>query len=90
MIEVSGPDTLTSCGEAGRVLQLGVEYVAGIGGRCSPIRSWAELSTYSANELEQLQEMDCGALLPSIALPLLAYSYHFYFIHLTMFLFVYL
>lgn len=74
MIEVIGPDTYTSCGEPGRVLQLGVEYVAGIGGRCSPIRSWAELSTYSANELEQLQEMDCGALLPSIALPLLAYT----------------
>lgn len=76
MIQVPGPDTLTSCGDSTRRLQVGTEYVAGIGGACSSIRSWTELSGYNAQEIEQLRkEMDCGAasLLPSIGLSLAAF-----------------
>lgn len=59
---VSGPDTQTSCGDEDRRLQIGTEYIAGIGGRCSPIDQWSERSSYSSEEIHQLRnEMDCGA-----------------------------
>ena len=42
---VSGPDVLTSCGEAGRLLELQEQYVVGIGGPCNPaFTEWTALS----------------------------------------------
>ena len=66
MVEVTGPDVLTSCGQYGRVLQLNTAYVAGIGQACSPISEWGELSDYSEGEIELLRrlregEEECGA-----------------------------
>ena len=70
MIEVPGPDTQTSCGEQGRSLKIGNEYVVGIGGACSLIRAWEELSGYTDQEMLQIrEEMNCGAasLLPTLS-----------------------
>ena len=81
MVQVPGPDTQTSCGDSRTRLRIGTEYVAGIGGRCSPIAEWSELSEYSSQEIEQLRdEMDCGAtgLLPSVALFLIAFAIAMY------------
>ena len=66
VVEVTGPDVLTSCGQYGRVLQLNTAYVAGIGQACSPISQWGELSDYSEGEMELLRrlregEEECGA-----------------------------
>ena len=54
-----GPDVTTSCGDYGRVLTLGVEYVVGIGGACNPINEWSTLESYSESDvalLERLQQ----------------------------------
>ena len=66
VIEVTGPDVLTLCGQYGRVLQLNTAYVAGIGQACSPISQWGELGDYSEGEIELLRrlregEEECGA-----------------------------
>ncbi len=55
MVEVRGPDVTTSCGAHGRRLRIGTSYVAGIGGPCSPIEEWAEVSMYSNEELDLLR-----------------------------------
>ena len=61
MIQVQGPDTQTTCGDPSRRLQVGTEYVVGIGGPCSPIIPWSELSNYSAEEMELIRGgMSCG------------------------------
>ena len=55
-----GPDVATSCGDYGRVLTLGVEYVVGIGGTCNPINEWSTLESYPESDvalLEDLQQM---------------------------------
>ena len=73
---VAGPDIQTSCGNERRRLQVGTEYIAGIGGACSPIEEWSERSSYSSGEIQQLRnEMDCGAtsvFFISFAPPLIA------------------
>ena len=65
MIEVAGPDTATTCGSPTRRLQINGEYVVGIGGPCSPFRSWTELSSFSAQEIESLRDGDCGMTNPT-------------------------
>ena len=61
-----GPDVLTSCGNLGRLLTLGVEYVIGIGGPCSPIPHWSTLASFSDNEVTLLESLrDSGAENPS-------------------------
>ena len=58
MIVAYGPDVSTSCGNSGRVLQLGTTYVAGVGGACSPINEWTPLSEYSQEEVELMRELE--------------------------------
>lgn len=53
----SGPDVLTSCGDYGRILTLGVEYVVGIGGACNPIGEWTPLESYSDTDVALLEEL---------------------------------
>lgn len=71
VIEVSGPDVQTTCGDDGRLLDISTSYVAGIGHRCSPISSWTERASYSSEELELLrdfsEDVTCGemTLLPT-------------------------
>ena len=52
-----GPDVATSCGDYGRVLTLGVEYVVGIGGACNPISEWTPLESYSKTDVALLEEL---------------------------------
>ena len=52
-----GPDVLTSCGAYGRVVELGRQYVVGIGGACNPISEWTALSAYSSREVEFLEQL---------------------------------
>ena len=59
-MSVPGPDVLTSCGAYRRVLSLGVEYMAGIGGACNPISAWQNTSTYSSSELQLLRDLQTG------------------------------
>ena len=54
---MTGPDVLTSCGAYGRVLELGEQYVVGIGGACNPISQWTPLSDYSSREIEFLEQL---------------------------------
>lgn len=68
VIEVSGPDVLTSCGAYGRVLEIGTVYVVGIGQICSPLPTWGALDEYSADNIAQLRqlqrgEVECGAVI---------------------------
>ena len=56
-MSVPGPDVLTSCGAEGRVLSLGVEYMAGIGSACNPISAWQNTSTYSSSEMQLLRDL---------------------------------
>ena len=55
-----GPDVATSCGDYGRVLTLGVEYVVGIRGACNEwMDEWSTLESYSESDvalLERLQQ----------------------------------
>ena len=64
-----GPDTQTTCGNPSSRLQIGTEYVVGIGGVCSPIEAWSELSSYSTHEVELMRsfrnEMGYGTTTPS-------------------------
>ena len=53
----SGPDVLTSCSYRYRMLTLGVEYVVGIGGFCSPIGQWSTLASYSDSEVALLESL---------------------------------
>ena len=55
-----GPDVLTNCGEWGRVLTVGSEYLVGIGGACNRIDAWSEVSQYTASELQILRYDMCG------------------------------
>ena len=58
VITSSGPDTGTSCSpELGRILQLRTEYLAGVGGPCTPLINWDLLSSYSENDLETLRDL---------------------------------
>lgn len=57
MLTVSGPDAITTCGTIGRILEIGTSYVVGMGGLCSPIREWTQLSEYSSEELELLRRL---------------------------------
>ncbi|CAI8034056.1 Cation channel sperm-associated protein subunit epsilon [Geodia barretti] len=58
VITSSGPDTGTSCSpELGRILQLRAEYLAGVGGPCTPLINWDLLSSYSENDLETLRDL---------------------------------
>ena len=50
---------LTSCGSPGRNLQIGEEYVAGIGGPCSSIREWTLLSD-SVYDVDFLRDPEAG------------------------------
>ena len=56
-MSVSGPDVLTTCGVQGRILSLGVEYMAGIGGGCNRISPWQNTSTYSSSEMQLLRDL---------------------------------
>ena len=56
-----GPDVLTSCGYP-RLLRLGAEYVAGIGGPCRPIGEWTNASEYRAQDLELLRGLRDGGV----------------------------
>ncbi len=51
-----GPDVLTSCGQYGRILKAGREYILGIGGICNPISAWTLADDYSDDELNLLQQ----------------------------------
>ena len=75
-MDVSGPDVLTTCGREGFLLQIGTEYLVGIGGACSPISSWSNASSYSSQELDFLRQFSAGALslLPSLVFSILAFS----------------
>ena len=56
--EVSGPDVLTACGDEGRLLQIGVQYLVGIGGAyCNPINEWSEFSSFSSEEMELIENL---------------------------------
>ena len=79
----SGPDVLTSCGNARAILKLNQQYVVGVGGPCQEISAWSTLDSYSNSELQQLRDfaqtfeigrLTCGAfgLLPSLSLILIA------------------
>ena len=57
---MSGPDVLTSCGQYGRVLEIGEHYLVGIGGPCNPISQWSTVDSYSANEFELLGQLMNG------------------------------
>ena len=79
-MNVSGPDVLTSCGREGFLLQIGTEYLVGIGGGCSPISSWNNASSYSSQELDFLRLLsnvgECAgalSLLPSLIFSILAF-----------------
>ena len=50
-----GPDVLTSCGQYGRILTVGREYILGIGGICNPISAWTLADDYSDDELNLQQ-----------------------------------
>ena len=55
---VSGPDVLTTCGDEGRLLQIGVQYLVGIGGAyCNPINEWSEFSSFSSEEMELIEKL---------------------------------
>ena len=57
VITSAGPDTGTSCSkEAGRILTLRAEYLAGVGGACTTLIDWDLLSAYSDKDLEKLRE----------------------------------
>ena len=77
-IEVNGPEPYFEA--VTNTLQLNTDYIAGIGGICSPINGWSQLSTYSPEELDKLRELDeyldCGGfpLLPSISAIILTSS----------------
>ena len=62
---VFGPDVLSTCGQPGRVLEMGTVYLVGIGHRCSPITQWTPLSDYSSENLDLLRRLrvECGAVL---------------------------
>lgn len=60
VVEVIGPDVLTSCGQYGRILQFNTPYVAGIGHACSPISQWSQLGDYSETEIELLRRLRDG------------------------------
>lgn len=56
-----GPDILTTCGTPGRLLQIGSEYLVGIGGGlCGPFREYTLFRDYSSEELEFLQSLDAS------------------------------
>ena len=57
---MDGPDVLTMCSNPGRLLQINRMYVAGVGGACSPIDEWSEVSSYSAEELDLLRELSAA------------------------------
>ena len=50
-----GPDVASTCGRRLYLLQIGTEYLAGIGHACSVLSSWDRLSSYSSQELDFLQ-----------------------------------
>ena len=52
-----GPDVLTSCGQYGRVLTIGPQYLVGIGGPCNRFGAWSEISNYGESELAYLQTL---------------------------------
>lgn len=52
-----GPDVLTSCGYYGRLLELGGQYVVGIGGACHPINEWTAVEDYSQGDLQYLMTL---------------------------------
>ncbi|XP_065919803.1 sodium/calcium exchanger 3-like isoform X2 [Dysidea avara] len=52
-----GPDTLTSCGNPSRVLNINVTYLVGIGGPCSRHVEWSQ---YSSIPIKVIQEIDDG------------------------------
>lgn len=54
-VEVFGPDKGTSCASPGRRLELGISYLAGIGGACEAFEEWTALSVYSGEEVELLR-----------------------------------
>ena len=66
-----GPDVLTTCGNPEHLLFLNRMYVAGVGGICSPIGEWSEVSSYSAEELDLLRELSAGAKLVTYSAGLL-------------------
>lgn len=58
-IVTKGPVTYVfdSCGQGSRVLKIGREYAAGIGGSCSPIIKWPDLCDYDiADILEKVSD----------------------------------
>lgn len=58
VITSAGPDAGTSCSpEEGRILQLRTEYLAGVGGPCTPLIDWDLLSKYSEKDQETLREL---------------------------------
>ena len=52
-----GPDVTTSCGQYGRVLTVGSQYLVGIGGPCNHFGDWSEISSYTESELAYLQTL---------------------------------
>lgn len=52
-----GPDVLTTCGEQGRVLRLGREYLVGIGGPCNSLSPWSQLDVYNPEDIQLLQSL---------------------------------
>lgn len=57
MIEVPGPDVVTSCGAFGRVLEVFSSYVVGIGNPCSPIPEWTNALNYSREDFQLLSSL---------------------------------
>ena len=55
---------LTSCGNYGRVLSLGVDYIAGIGGGCHSVSQWENITQYSASELQLIRDMQNCSMNP--------------------------
>ena len=63
---------LTTCGDEGRLLQIGVQYLVGIGRACNPINEWSEFSSFSSEEVELVETLAAaGGIMLSYRLGLL-------------------
>ena len=60
MMNTSGPDVLTSCGQYGLILTVGESYIVGIGGPCSVLNDWSSFNSYSSSEIELLEPGSCN------------------------------
>ena len=60
MMNTTGPDVQTSCGQYGRILTVGESYIVGIGGPCFRISSWESFSSYTTNDIRLLESLKDG------------------------------